>query len=528
MTSILPHIFQYVESTDKAIAPYVFDISKLADNPRYMREFISYVKTVPDFTNVDKLASVISLESIASYPLLVELSINMNIPYVVITSSIPQKLHGSLKIGDELILIVDKIVDVAEFLAMVKKLERMGAIIKTILVILDNEDGKLEELAKSAYNIKSLFYISAVIENLLNRQNITTYQYEKIANYVNLQKTAYIKSLEDAEIPQSADPLPTEKYPQLLQNILRSAIITLIAEKQTALCLSIDVGSWEKAKELIALCGSYICMIKLNVGAFGDIVSISEFKKELRQLANSYRFFILEDSGIHGVAKHVWERTNTSHFEIASWASFITVAGNIEKTLEHWHMERDKSPLVVCPIIQDSYSVPKLAISKSIAPYELIAPLVITQTSPEIKNLLKLTPNIILEKHVPTGAKFRSIEDAIVRDENHIVIMGNAIYKGFNETEIMDNVVEASRESWRCFNDAYEHLVDKVIQYKTDFAETRKKLEKIHEKNLKQIVKLEKKRTVEESGTLSKGAGTNLLNRISSIGSFMRRKKTDL
>jgi len=184
--------------------------------------------------------------------------------------------------------------------------------------------------------------------------------------------------------------------------------------------------------------------------------------------------------------------------------------------------------LVVCPIIQDSYSVPIPDVSKSIASYELIAPLVITQKSPEIKHLLKLTPNIILEKQVPTGAKFRSIEDAIVRDENHIVIMGNSIYKGFNEAEIIENIVAASRESWRCFNDSYGHLVNKVIQYKTDFAETRKKLEKIHEKNLKQIVKLEKKRTTEESGTLSKGVGANLLNRISSMGSFMRRKKTDL
>jgi orotate phosphoribosyltransferase len=531
-------VFQYVDTKSLDIQPYVFDIQKLGDKiavmktfVRYLGEFLTNIKFKNDL-EITKIAGVVSFDNMASFPLIIELGIEMNFPFIMVKSveGISHMIQGSITIGDDIVLIIDQIGEnLNNIMQYIKTIEKHGGLVSCIIVLVDNDDGNLEELKKAVpadCKVFSIFNMSAFVESLVAQQLLTIYNYEKIANYINFKKTAYIKSLETDVIPENTSEI-TSEYPPLLQNVLRSAILTLMMEKKTALCLSLDVNSWSTAKKIIEICGDYICMIKTRITQYKDIVDIANFQREICELAAKYRFFILEDSGFHGKPSDIWNIAVNGMYGIALWSSFVTISGNVSNTVNYWNVERDKTRLITCPIIQASYESSKTHVDymKEIEHCDVIAPLVITQNSPELKHILKLTPNILLKKHVPTGASHRSIEDAIVRDGNHIVIMGSAIFKGVEGEisgamldDLVVNVTEAANDSWRCFGLAYANIIPKIKQYKMDFTDTRKKLEKAYNKVVKNNAKTNNNSSTNSSTNSSKG----ILNKL--MSSFKKSK----
>lgn len=535
-------VLQYVDSASIDVQPYKFNIQHLGDKIIVMKTFIKYLATYIKNLKLDiefiKFAGVVDFHNMGSFPLIIELGIEMDYPFIMVkneNSADALEIQGSITIGDDIVLILDEVKDVDLVVKTVKTIERSGGLIECILILMDNDDGKCDELQKIIGGksiIKTLFNMSTFIESLMTQQILSIYNYEKIANYVNLQKTKYIKQLEDKEASgeiglaagnsEDDEKQKNTEYPPLLRNLLRAAILTLMMEKKTALCLSLDLTSWNTSKQIINACGDYICMVKTRIAQYTDVTSINDFQKELCELAAKYKFFILEDSGFHGKPKEVWNLAVNGYYGVAEWFSFVTVAGNVANTLKHWDVERDKTHVVTCPILQTSYdSTMHVDYMKELKDYEIIAPIAITQNSPELKHIIKLTPNILLKKHVPTDASHRSIEDAIVRDGNHIVIMGRSIYKSAINTEtneiildeLLTNVKEAANDSWRCFGLAYSNIITKIKQYKEDFAETRKKMEKTHNKIMKEIAK---KEAVDANGGGGGAGGSGILNRLMS------------
>jgi hypothetical protein len=533
-------VFQYIDTTSNEIQPYIFNIQKLGDKITVMKKFVKYlgeyIKNLLLEVETIKFCGIVSFNNMSSFPLIIELGIELEYPFIMVKntgdSTVLPIIQGSITMGDDIVLIVDQLKDndVDLLIKTVKVIEKHGGLVAHIIVLMDNDNGKLDELKKevgAGCAIKTMFNISSFLDSLVTQQALSVYNYEKIANYINIQKNLYIKSLcvddsndEHDKTINDINYINANEYPPLLQNVLRSAILTLMMEKKTALCLSLDVNSWITAKKIIDVCGNYICMVKIKIAQYSDIVDITDFQSEICELAAKYRFFILEDAGFHGKPKEIWNIAINGMYGVAAWSSFVTISGNVTNIVKHWNVERDKTSLITCPIIQTSYESSKTYVDymKELDAYEVIAPIVITQNSPELKHILKLTPNILLKKHVPTGASHRSIEDAIVRDGNHIVIMGSAIFKGVEGEisgaildDLVANVTEAANDSWRCFGLAYSNIIPKIKQYKEDFADTRKKLEKIHNKVIKQIA---------NSNTLGKSSG--ILNKL--MSSFRGKK----
>ena len=88
-------------------------------------------------------------------------------------------------------------------------------------------------------------------------------------------------------------------------------MIGLVIRKKTALCLSLDVSSWKIGKDIIDLCGPYICMVKLHSDLLIDISNINIFIKELKKLARKYKFLIMEDMKLGDVDKITYKKIYT-------------------------------------------------------------------------------------------------------------------------------------------------------------------------------------------------------------------------
>jgi hypothetical protein len=85
------------------------------------------------------------------------------------------------------------------------------------------------------------------------------------------------------------------------------------------------------------------------------------------------------------------------------------------------------------------------------------SPVVICQSLPELDNRIKATPGVALDiTEVVEGRKYRSVEDAIVRDGNHIIIVGsNIIYN----TDPVEMTRKYANKSWECFSEVYPGII---------------------------------------------------------------------
>lgn len=506
------------DTTSKDTKPYIFSFPAT-----------SKISLDIDTSTCTKLGCFTSIDNLRAYPIMISQAINLGIPYLVIKKQDETyKLDesGIPDIGDEVDFIIDYVgSDIKDYLASFKVLIRRGVLVRTIHVILDDEEGGVELLQKAGYIVNVTHKISTLIDNLLVNKAIELYQHEKVMFYVNLKRTEFINKMDTGsnldvrkQLTLVAEGLEAD-CPPILANVLRSAILSLICEKHTALCLSLDVNSWQEGRKLLQAAAPYICMVKTDVATYCDLADgdLEQFATELNLLAAKHKFFILEDSKLSGKPKECWDRTINGFWRAPSWCSFITVSGsNISDILEYWNRERSHTNLAICPIIQATYLKGQEASifkDSSSTHWDVIAPIVITQKSLDIKHLVKLTPGILLEEHVPTGAAYRNIEDAIVRDQNHIVIMGRALFKGFDEDTYVRRVVDMAAESYRCFGLAYTSLIPKIKKQVDEVSSMKKNYEK-------QLSKFKKNIQQQQSNTTQEGS---IFNRIAS--SFMKKKK---
>jgi len=96
----------------------------------------------------------------------------------------------------------------------------------------------------------------------------------------------------------------------IMSNLFNRKLIQLVREKQTAVCLSLDIPLWREARPVLDKCGPYICMVKLHCDLIADWDSNTV--KELKELASKHKFLIMEDAKLIDVP-HINKLKNVSN-----------------------------------------------------------------------------------------------------------------------------------------------------------------------------------------------------------------------
>jgi len=446
-------------------------------------------------------------------------------------------IEGKYEIGDNVILIEDTITTGSGIIETISKLENVGVFVSYVLILFDKETGALND-TKETLNIpvEALFKISKIsnyfsVKNLMsdfdNGKIISSISTDK-KNYLNMKKET--KRIEDEENQKQ---LSIKNYEYIFNNSLSTLLIGLIIRKKTALCLSLDVSSWKIGREILELCGPYICMVKLHSDLFIDIGNINSFIKELKGLARKYKFLIMEDMKLGDVDKITYKKIKNSFFKYGEWANLITIHGLTANSVYEYTQKQsdtDKKPDEVTikeeKIIEEIDDAIKLEdggadsienlndieidrelyfnnlclVSDMNQKYSLcgedynnkcydllqtnnnLSPIIVSQNGNKVEDRVKLTPGVSINNSDfnNKNRRYRSIEEAISDDKNHIIIVGNDIVSLYkendkeddnNQDELIKQTRLYSNISWKHFSKTYSDLITKYQRKKIDISQ---------------------------------------------------------
>lgn len=244
----------------------------------------------------------------------------------------------------------------------------------------------------------------------------------------------------------------------------------IISDKQTAVCLSLDVPNWQLGRELLRLAAPYICMVKIHPDLFSDWTRATQ--TELIEMASAGRYQIMCDQKMADVPKIVERQIRADMlglYRVADWITimpnnYLDVAEFLSNSVEYTAC-RPQLLLVGQMNTKSSLSNTaefKAAVSEIILQQAYPVRAIITQLNVYRDVVLGMTPGVILNDSVnPDPARYRTIQDAIRRDHNQVVILGASLLGPLIDTHLETNekkateieefrnrVISAAMQSW--------------------------------------------------------------------------------
>ena len=173
-----------------ALSPYYVDLSCLLSSPR---EFCCVVDAVADgirrvmaFDKIDKLASI----ELKGALLLPSIACRVNLPCIVVRKAekkygaVGRIAGGEVIEGEHILFFDDVVTDGMSKVEGVKALEKFGAHVETIMVVVDREQGGKGNIEKLHYEFRRLTTISELVRCLLESSYISEEQADAVLNYV--------------------------------------------------------------------------------------------------------------------------------------------------------------------------------------------------------------------------------------------------------------------------------------------------------------------------------------------------------
>lgn len=257
-------------------------------------------------------------------------------------------------------------------------------------------------------------------------------------------------------------------------------LFNIINCKKSVLCLSLDVNTWEEGTKILNECGQYICLVKLHVALFDDWNNESHL--QLLELSSKYNFLIMQDSKLIDVPKISLKQILSSQYNISKWADCITVSNiNYIDIKNHFTekniMSRYNIPIELIDVVEmntktEFFTNEYIKNTKKNIYTQHISSIVSQKSFKDCGYTIRFSPGTVYNendldsiKNENIRSRYRSIETAIKKEFNHIVIIGSNIlnYKKENDEYDLQKIKEkcklCSQESWSNFENIFSDLL---------------------------------------------------------------------
>lgn len=172
------------------VSPYYVDLTWLLSSPEDLCSVMDIaaedIRKVIASDEIDRLASI----ELKGALLLLSVACRLNIPCFVVRKKVKtygvvgKVVGGEVVEGERLLFFDDVITDGMSKLEGIRPLERLGAQVKVVTVIVDREQGGRENLERLGYRLHSLATISELTKHLFQSSQISEMQSDAVSDYV--------------------------------------------------------------------------------------------------------------------------------------------------------------------------------------------------------------------------------------------------------------------------------------------------------------------------------------------------------
>lgn len=192
--------------------------------------------------------------------------------------------------------------------------------------MVDREQGGARNIEENGIRMHSLFTLSQLLNILQGAGKIEDSTVKSVAKFISSCQIKSDGSMVEPSVKTvnelSRTKMSFESRATHAKCAVAKKLFTLMATKETNLCVAVDLPKVNLILDLVEQIGPHICVLKTHVDVIEDFNE--NFVQSLTSLATKYNFLILEDRKFADIGHTVSMQYSKGLYKICNWADLVT------------------------------------------------------------------------------------------------------------------------------------------------------------------------------------------------------------
>lgn len=399
-------------------------------------------------------------------PIATAISTEFNVPMVMRRKEAKKYgtkkiIEGSFEAGQKCLVIEDLVTSGISVTETTEPLNDVGLTATDVVVLVDREQGGAANIKERGLQLHSVIKMSDILRIAVDKKRISADTANQVRAFLAANQIP-IKPHTPSLPPSSTPRLSYGARSKMCKNPAAKNIFSVMEEKKTNLCFSIDVTDPTSILELADAVGPHICLLKTHI----DIVEgyTEEFLHKLLTIAKKHGFLLFEDRKFADIGSTVVRQYSAGVHKVASW-SHITNAHaipgpGIVDGLKSVGLDKGRGLLLIAEmsskgnLATGTYTQEnvKLALENQ----DFVIGFIAQNKLSELPTLITMTPGVQLKKGGDgMGQQYNTPDSAFERGTD-VIIVGRGIYGA-------ENVIAAAASA-KMYRDAGWQAYERSLQ----------------------------------------------------------------
>lgn len=355
-------------------------------------------------------------------------------------------IEGSFKDNSVCLVLEDVVTTGSSVLETVTDLANVGVIVKDAIVLLDRCQGGKESLAANGIQLHSVLTLKEVLDVLQVAGKVHKEMVEKVDKFIKENVCKVANMVPENSIKQ----LSYEQRGVMASNPVAKKLFTIMHNKKTNLCISVDMTSSQAVLQLVDNVGPYVCLVKTHVDILTDFSQ--NFVSKLQDLAKQHNFLIFEDRKFADIGNTVKYQYGAGLYSIANWADIVNAHSVPGESVLTGLKEVGNLENRACLMIAQMSSAGNLALGEyTLATVKMaednkdfVIGFISTSCVSGNPAFIHMTPGVKLAAGSDAlGQQYLTPEEVIKNRGSDIMIVGRGIYEASDPTLAAQSYQEA-------------------------------------------------------------------------------------